>query len=84
MADGIRVKIRRRARGEWLALKIDLVEGSLGVIEGEIAKAALLDSVIRRLMTLPGVDMIVATRWLLQSARFVDFPIRKGLSGISV
>lgn len=51
---------------ERLAIKrhlgqIDLIEGSLGVIENEIAKAALSDPVIRRLMTLPGVDMIVAT-----------------------
>lgn len=41
--------------------QIDLIEGSLGVIENETTKAALTDPVIRRLMTLPGVDMIVAT-----------------------
>lgn len=41
--------------------QIDLIEGSLGVIEAEIARAALSHPVIRRLMTLPGVDMTVAT-----------------------
>jgi transposase len=41
--------------------QIDLVEGSLQVIEAEIAKEAMSDPVIRRLMTLPGVDMTVAS-----------------------
>ncbi|MBY6059286.1 IS110 family transposase [Leisingera daeponensis] len=41
--------------------QIDLIENSLGVIEAEIASVALSDPIIRRLMTLPGVDMTVAT-----------------------
>jgi len=41
--------------------QIDLIEDALKVIEAEIAKGALQDPVIRRLMTLPGVDMTVAS-----------------------
>lgn len=41
--------------------QIDLVEASLKTIEAEIARAAMTDPVIRRLMTLPGIDMTVAT-----------------------
>lgn len=41
--------------------QIDSVESSLKVVEAEIATEALSDPVIRRIMTLPGVDMTVAT-----------------------
>jgi transposase len=41
--------------------QIDLIEASLKVVEAEIAQEALSDPVIRRIMTLPGVDMTVAT-----------------------
>ncbi|MEW9808770.1 IS110 family transposase [Mesorhizobium sp. ZMM04-5] len=41
--------------------QIDLIEGSLKLVEAEIAEEALSDPVIRRIMTLPGVDMTVAT-----------------------
>lgn len=41
--------------------QIDLIESSLKVVEAEIAAKALSDPVIRRIMTLPGVDMTVAT-----------------------
>lgn len=41
--------------------QIDLIEGSLKTVECEIAEEALSDPVIRRIMTLPGVDMTVAT-----------------------
>ncbi len=50
-----------RAAVERHLAQIDLVEGSLKVIEAEIAKDAMSDPVIRRLMTLPGVDMTVAS-----------------------
>lgn len=48
---------------ERLAIERHLcqIERSLDMIEAEIAKATLSDPVIRRLMTLPGVDMTVAT-----------------------
>ncbi len=41
--------------------QIDLIEGALKVLEAEIAREAMTDPIIRRLMTLPGVDMTVAT-----------------------
>lgn len=41
--------------------QIDLIEGSLKEIEAEIAREAMSDPIIRRLMTLPGVDMVVAS-----------------------
>lgn len=41
--------------------QIDLIEGALKVLEAEIAREAMTDPVIRRLLTLPGVDMTVAT-----------------------
>lgn len=41
--------------------QIDLIEDSLKVIEAEIARQALQDPIIRRFMTLPGVDMTVAS-----------------------
>jgi transposase len=41
--------------------QIDLIEGSLKDVEADIAKVAMADPVIRRLMTLPGVDMTVAS-----------------------
>ena len=41
--------------------QIDLIEDSLKVIEAEIAREALQDPIIRRFMTLPGVDMTVAS-----------------------
>jgi transposase len=41
--------------------QIDLIEGSLTDVEADIARVATADPVIRRLMTLPGVDMTVAS-----------------------
>lgn len=41
--------------------QIDLIEGSLRDVEADIARATMSDPVIRRLMTLPGVDMAVAS-----------------------
>jgi transposase len=41
--------------------QIDLIEGSLKEVEADIARATMSDPVIRRLMTLPGVDMTVAS-----------------------
>lgn len=41
--------------------QIDLIEGSVKEVEADIARATLSDPVIRRLMTLPGVDMTVAS-----------------------
>ncbi len=38
-----------------------MIEGAIRVVEAEIASEALSDPVIRRIMTLPGVDMTVAT-----------------------
>ncbi|WP_246368439.1 IS110 family transposase [Aurantimonas endophytica] len=40
--------------------QIDLIEGSLKTVEAEIAREAMADPLIRRLMTLPGVDMTAA------------------------
>ena len=40
--------------------QIDLIEGLLKTVEADIAQEAMVDPVIRRLMTLPGVDMTVA------------------------
>ncbi len=39
---------------------IDQIEASLRIIDAEIARHALTDPVIRRLMTLPGIDITVA------------------------
>ena len=50
-----------RAAVERNLAQIDLVESSLKLIEAEIAREAMSDPVIRRLMTLPGVDMTVAS-----------------------
>jgi hypothetical protein len=50
-----------RAAVERRPVQIDLVEGPLKVIEAEIAKEAMPDPVVRRLMTLPGVDRTVAS-----------------------
>nr|WP_156653398.1 IS110 family transposase [Methylobacterium sp. Leaf111] len=41
--------------------QIALIEGSLRDVEADIARATMSDPVIRRLMTLPGVDMAVAS-----------------------
>ncbi|WP_246476372.1 IS110 family transposase [Roseibium litorale] len=41
--------------------QIDVIEAALKVVEAEIAGEVLADPVIRRIMTLPGVDMMVAT-----------------------
>jgi len=41
--------------------QIDLIQGSLKEVEADIAREAMSDPVIRRLMTLPGVDMTVAS-----------------------
>ena len=41
--------------------QIDLVEGSLKEVEADIARSTMSNPVIRRLMTLPGVNMAVAS-----------------------
>src|SRR6202012_6137874 len=41
--------------------QIELIEASLKTVEADIAREAMTDPVIRRLMTLPGVDMTVAS-----------------------
>jgi transposase len=41
--------------------QINLIEGSLKDVEADIARATMSDPVIRRLMTLPGVDMTIAS-----------------------
>lgn len=41
--------------------QIDLIEGALKTVEADIANEAMSDPVVRRLMTLPGVDMTVAS-----------------------
>ena len=40
--------------------QIDMIEGALKTVEADIANAAMSDPTVRRLMTLPGVDMTVA------------------------
>jgi transposase len=40
--------------------QIDMIEASLKDVEADIAREAMSDPIIRRLMTLPGVDMTVA------------------------
>ncbi len=40
--------------------QIDLIERALKTVEADIANAALSDPIVRRLMTLPGVDLTVA------------------------
>lgn len=40
--------------------QIDMIEASLKTVEADIARQAMADPVMRRLMTLPGVDMTVA------------------------
>lgn len=40
--------------------QIELIEASLKTVEADIAGEAMADPIIRRLMTLPGVDMTVA------------------------
>ena len=49
-----------RAAMERHLAQIDLIEGSLKEVEADIARQAMIDPIIRRLMTLPGVDMTVA------------------------
>ena len=63
--------------------QIDLVEGSLKVIEAEIANEAMSDPVIRRLMTLPGVDMTVAPASRPRSETSGAFRIRASSSATS-
>jgi transposase len=41
--------------------QIDVVEQSLKIVEADIAQHAMQDPLIQRLMTLPGVDMNVAS-----------------------
>lgn len=50
-----------RAAIERHLAQIDLIQGSLKEVEADIAREARSDPVIRRLMTLPGVDMTVAS-----------------------
>lgn len=50
-----------RAAIERHLAQIDLIEGSLKEVEADIAREAMSDPIIRRLMTLPGVDMTVAS-----------------------
>lgn len=50
-----------RAAIERHLAQIDLIQSSLKVVEADIAREAMSDQVIRRLMTLPGVDMTVAS-----------------------
>jgi transposase len=50
-----------RAAIERHLAQIDLIQSSLKVVEADIAREAMSDPVIRRLMTLPGVDMTVAS-----------------------
>ena len=50
-----------RAAVERHLAQIDLIQSSLKVVEADIAREAMSDPVIRRLMTLPGVDMTVAS-----------------------
>jgi hypothetical protein len=52
---------RRACRIERHLAQIDLIQSSLKVVEADIAREAMSDPVIRRLMTLPGVDMTVAS-----------------------
>ncbi|WP_375791006.1 IS110 family transposase [Bradyrhizobium sp. vgs-9] len=50
-----------RATIERHLAQIDLIQGSLKEVEADIAREAMSDPIIRRLMTLPGVDMTVAS-----------------------
>ncbi|WP_439406745.1 IS110 family transposase [Bradyrhizobium sp. DASA03076] len=50
-----------RAAIERHLAQIDLIQGSLKEVEADIAREAMSDPIIRRLMTLPGVDMTVAS-----------------------
>ena len=59
MASQVLPDDERAAMQRHLA-QIDLIEGSLKEVEADIACQAMTDPVIRRLMTLPGVDMTVA------------------------
>jgi transposase len=45
----------------WHLAMVDQIEASLKVLDAEIARHAMSDPVIRRLMTLPGIDVTVAT-----------------------
>ncbi len=44
----------------WHLAMVDQIEASLKIIDAEIARQSLTDPVIRRLMTLPGIDITVA------------------------
>lgn len=49
--------------------QIDLIEASVKTVEAAIAGEAIAEPIIRRLMTLPGVDMIVANCVAASAAR---------------
>jgi transposase len=54
--------------------QIDQIEGSLKLIEGDIVRSAIDDPIIRRLMSLPGVDMAVASRVAVAIGDIRRFP----------
>ncbi len=56
-----RLPLDERAAIDRHLAQIDLIDSALKVVEGDIARAAMSDPIIRRLMTLPGVDMTVAS-----------------------
>lgn len=63
---------------------IDQINEVLTVVEADIALHALQDPTIRRLMTLPGLDMTVAASVAAAIGEFVASAIRSDLSPISV
>lgn len=85
---GLSGRRRRRSRVcrkmsdavELRLAQLDLVEDSLKMIEAEIAKEAMSDPVIRRLMTLPGVDMTVVSGVSAAIGDVRRFPIRANSS----
>lgn len=56
-----RLPVDERAAVNRHLAQIDLIEASLKDVEADIARASMSDPVIRRLMTLLGVDMAVAS-----------------------
>ena len=60
MANQVLPSNERAAMARHLA-QIDLIETSLKDVDADIARQAMADPIIRRLMTLPGVDMTVAS-----------------------
>lgn len=58
-----------------------MIEDALKVVDADIASAAMSDPVVRRLMTLPGVDMTVASGMAAAIGDIHRFPHPRKLVG---